>query len=75
MTGREGDIVKKLNKALKKIKRAICTKVFVLDGLFLIGVITLLVTNFIVNHVFGLYSVALFLIGLSIYLSNTKENK
>lgn len=76
MTGREeGGKVKKLKNILNKLKNTICAMTFVLDSIFFIGVIILILTNFIVNPVFGLYSVALFLIGLSVYLANTKENK
>lgn len=56
-----------------KAKKIICTSDFVYDGLFLLGVSILIATNFVVNVVFGAYSVALFLVALSIYLSNTKK--
>ena len=62
----------KFKKLISKLKKTICTSVFVLDGLFILGILILIATNFIVNIVFGMYSLAVFLIAFSIYLSNTK---
>lgn len=62
----------KTKKLMNKLKKTICTNEFALDGLFVVGILMLIATNFIVNAVFGLYSLSVFLIALSIYLSNTK---
>lgn len=63
----------KYNKLEKDIKRIIENDVVIKDSLFLSGLLIFIITNFIVNHIFGLYILSITLISLSIFLNKTKK--
>ncbi|MDA3732116.1 hypothetical protein PBV87_11540 [Niameybacter massiliensis] len=61
--------MKTIKEKINRLKKAIFCKSIALDSLFLMGTVILIATNFMVNVIFGMYSVAFLLIALSIYLS------
>lgn len=62
-------ILKKLKERIKKIlEKTIFNELVIIESLFFIGILILIITNYLINIYLGMYTLALSCISLSIFL-------